>query len=85
MTFKRIMFEAARSYANGKEEEQRSACITICLIIKMDGILITVANAHDHKRHVVSWHDIEHRQYDALREGIDEALRKFHGGRVDGD
>lgn len=72
------MFEAARSYANGKEEELRSGKITICLIIQMFGIAITVANAHGHRRHVVSWHDIEHRQYDALREGIDETIRRFY-------
>ena len=78
MTFKRITFEAAVAYARGKEEQYRDHGIFIRLILHAQGVMIEVTcpSKHATTNHLVSWHELEHSHYDALRIGIDKACER---------
>jgi hypothetical protein len=77
--FKRITFQAACAYAAGKMERFRDDQISIFLQLDSLGIKVLLRSPRVNAAKVVSWHDIEHKQYDALREGIDEVCREFEG------
>lgn len=73
----RTIFEGAVAYARGQEERLRDHNVTIRMYLEGYGISIIVTSYSPSmtNRHMVAWHDIEHGQYDALRLGIDTALR----------
>lgn len=88
--FKRITFEAAAAYAAGKAEQYRDLRMIIRLIVTYLGIECEVhcfaVGRHTISNELISWHDIEHGHYDALRLGIDKAIEvAFNGGRMDRD
>ena len=71
MTFKRITFEAALAYARGKMEQNRDIRLSIQLILDDLGIRILATSTKGKREHIVTWHDLEYAQYDALRPAID--------------
>lgn len=81
--FKRITFEAAAAYAAGKQEEHRDLKMFIRLIITSLGVECEVRcfplGREILNNHLIPWHDIEQHHYDALRLGIDKAVRECHG------
>ena len=79
--FKRIMFEAAVAHARGQVERYRDDPMLIQLVIVDMGVEVRILSRRDERtiRRVVIWHDLEQQQYDALRLGIDAAVREFIG------
>lgn len=81
--FKRIMFEAAVAHAAGLVERYPDDPMFIQQVITGYGIEIRVLSRRDDRSitRLVGWHDLEQRQYDALRIDIDAAVREFIGYR----
>lgn len=80
MAIPRTVFEAADVYANSLETRYAAKSLVIRMYIKRQGIMLEARfdeldiNKPHRCEHIVSWHAIEHAQYDSLRSGLDRLV-----------
>lgn len=74
----RTVFEAAVIYAQALMDRHQGKGLAIIIVVQRQGLMLKARLGTDvdapRRDRIVSWHDIEHAQYDALRSGLDKLV-----------